>query len=188
MKGKALVFSAPSGSGKTTIVRHLLNKFDNLGFSVSATTRKPRNNEVDGVDYHFLSKSDFLSRIDQGAFVEFEQVYEGLYYGTLKSEIDKCWANGIQVIFDVDVKGGLALKKYFGENCLAVFVKAPSIDVLRNRLKERNTDSKDIVEERITKAEYEMSFEGQFDMSLVNDDLKEALHEIEIKVAEFLNN
>ena len=183
MQGKALIFSAPSGSGKTTIVSHLLNVNHHLQFSVSATTRKPRGQEVDGKDYFFLSKEEYVKR----EFVESEEVYEGVFYGTLKSQIDHIWSQGKTVIFDVDVKGGVNLKTYFGENALSVFVKVPDISALKERLQSRNTESEDNLKERIAKAELEMSYQYQFDRILLNKDLKETLKEAEVLVDGFLN-
>jgi len=185
-QGKAVVFSAPSGSGKTTIVHHLLDKIPELGFSISATTREKRTGENHGIDYYFLSPEDFQKKIESGAFVEWEQVYEGLYYGTLKSELERLWRNGRHVIFDVDVKGGLNIKKALGKRCLAVFVKAPSVDVIEQRLRSRDTENEEKIIARVEKAEYEMGFEDQFDLSIVNDNLKSALHQAEKMVGEFL--
>lgn len=183
MQGKALIFSAPSGSGKTTIVRHLLKSIPNLSFSISATTRKPRGQEIDGKDYYFLTDVEYQSR----DFVESEEVYPGTYYGTLKSEVDRIWAGGQVVVFDVDVKGGLNLKEYFGENALAVFIKAPNVERLRERLTKRNTESQQDLEMRIAKAESELEYADKFDHILVNDDLNEALESVEEIVNDFLN-
>jgi guanylate kinase len=185
--GKAIIFSAPSGSGKTTIVRHLLTKFPELGFSISASTRDKRGRtEQNGKDYYFLTPEDFKKKIDEGAFIEWEEVYEGNFYGTLKEEIQRLWDNGKHVIFDVDVKGGLNLKKYFGENALAIFVKVPSYEVLQERLKDRGTESEESLSRRIFKARFEMSFEDQFDTVIVNDDMERSFAEAERIVSEFL--
>lgn len=186
--GKAIIFSAPSGSGKTTIVKHLLNTNPRLGFSISACTRDKRGrDEQNGKDYYFLTPAEFKRRIDQGAFVEWEEVYEGNFYGTLKEEIQRIWDEGKTVIFDVDVKGGLHLKEYFGDNALAIFVKVPSLDVLTSRLKDRGTESEESLSRRLYKAKFEMSFEDQFDVSLVNDDMEKSFLEAEALVTGFLN-
>jgi guanylate kinase len=186
--GKAIIFSAPSGSGKTTIVKHLLKSNPQLGFSISACTRDKRGREEqNGKDYYFLTPEEFKSKIDQGAFVEWEEVYEGNFYGTLKEEIQRIWDEGKTVIFDVDVKGGLHLKEYFGDNALAIFVKVPSLDILTNRLRDRGTESEESLSRRLYKAKFEMSFEEQFDVSLVNDDIEKSFLEAEALVNGFLN-
>ncbi|MDH4296838.1 MAG: guanylate kinase [Cyclobacteriaceae bacterium] len=178
MSGKAIIFSAPSGSGKTTIVKHLLETNSDLGFSISASTRDKRGRtESDGKDYHFLSPEEFKKRIDADEFVEWEEVYEGNFYGTLKSEVDRVWRSGKNVIFDVDVKGGLNLKKYFGDRALAVFVQVPSLDVLEKRLKDRGTESEESLSRRLFKAKFEMSFQNKFDVVLVNENLEKSLAE-----------
>lgn len=185
--GKAIIFSAPSGAGKTTIVQHLLEKHPELGFSISACTRDKRGRtEVDGIDYYFLTAEEFKKRIDQDAFVEWEEVYEGNFYGTLKEEVQRIWNQGKAVIFDVDVKGGLKLKEYFGENALAIFVKVPSIEVLQERLKSRNSESSSSLSQRLYKAKFEMTFEKEFDVTLVNEDLKTSLKKAEVLVANFI--
>ncbi len=187
MEGKLIIFSAPSGSGKTTIVRHLLSKYNNLGFSISACTRDRRGrNEVHGKDYYFLTPDDFKQRIDNNEFVEWEEVYPGGYYGTLKSEIERLWAAGKHVIFDVDVKGGLKLKEYFGERALAIFVKAPSEDAIKQRLMMRGTETEDSLSKRLFKVKFEMSFQDRFDVILVNDNLEAALTKAEELVENFL--
>jgi len=187
MKGKAIIFSAPSGSGKTTIVRHLLETNPSLGFSISACTRDKRGrNEVDGKDYYFLSPDEFKEKIDDGEFIEWEEVYAGNFYGTLKAEIERIWNEGKHVIFDVDVKGGLQLKEYFGDRGLAIFVKVPSLDDLRNRLSDRKTESEDSLSQRIFKAKFEMTFEDKFDLTLVNEELNESLQKAEKLVNEFI--
>lgn len=175
MPGKAIIFSAPSGSGKTTLVRHLLDHNEDILFSVSASTRDRRGRtEQDGKDYYFLSPEEFKKRIDNDEFVEWEEVYEGNFYGTLKSEIKRIWESGKNVIFDVDVKGGISLKKYFGKNALSVFVKVPSIEVLKERLKDRGTETEESISRRLYKVKFEMSFEDKFDVVLINDDLEES--------------
>ena len=179
--------SAPSGSGKTTIVKHLVKKNPRLGFSISACTRDKRGrSEQDGKDYYFLTPEEFKEKIDQNAFVEWEEVYEGNFYGTLKEEVQRIWDEGKHVIFDVDVKGGLNLKKYFGDNALAVFVKVPSIDLLYSRLKDRGTESEESLSRRLYKANFELGFEGEFDVTLVNDDIGRSFEEAENLVNEFL--
>ena len=187
MNGKLIIFSAPSGSGKTTIVRHLLEKNANLGFSISACTRDRRGrNEVDGKDYYFLTPDDFKKKIDDGAFVEWEEVYPGGYYGTLKSEIERLWAEGKHVIFDVDVKGGLKLKEYFQDRALAIFVKAPSEQAIKERLMSRGTETEDSLSKRLFKVKFEMSFQNRFDVILVNDNLEAALDQAERLVKNFI--
>ncbi len=185
--GKAIIFSAPSGSGKTTIVKHLLNVNPKLGFSISACTRDRRGrNEVNGKDYFFLTPQEFKEKIDNHEFIEWEEVYAGNFYGTMKSEIERIWSEGGHVIFDVDVKGGLNLKKYFGEKALAVFVKVPSLEVLKSRLTDRNTESEDSLSRRVFKAQFEMGFEDQFDVTLVNEDLDQSLIKAEQLVNDFI--
>ncbi|ADR21810.1 guanylate kinase [Marivirga tractuosa] len=185
--GKAIIFSAPSGAGKTTIVQHLLDQHPELGFSISACTRDKRGRtEVDGVDYYFLTPEEFKKRIDKEEFVEWEEVYEGNFYGTLKEEVQRIWDSGRAVIFDVDVKGGLKLKKYFGDDALAVFVKVPSLEVLEERLKKRNSESSSSLSQRMYKAKFEMTFEKEFDVTLVNEDLPTSLKKAEDMVAGFI--
>ena len=186
MSHKALIFSAPSGSGKSTIVHHILDLHPEMEFSVSATSRKPRGVEADGVDYWFLSEEEFRARIVEEGFVEYEEVYPGRFYGTLKSEIRRIWDAGHVVIFDVDVKGGVNLKKYFGDDALSVFIQAPSVEVLRKRLEGRGTDSAADIEKRVAKAEEEMTYAPLFDEVLVNDDLPTAFSEAEKLVDTFL--
>jgi len=176
MAGKALIFSAPSGSGKTTIVKHLLDTNPDLGFSISASTRDRRGRtEENGKDYYFLTPKEFKERIDRNEFIEWEEVYEGNFYGTLKSEIERIWESGKNVIFDVDVKGGLNLKKYFGDKALAVFVKVPSVDVLKARLTDRGTASDESLSRRLFKAKFEMGYADRFDAVLVNENLENSL-------------
>ena len=175
-EGKLIVFSAPSGSGKTTIVRHLLDNNSDLGFSISACTRDKRGrSEENGKDYYFLSPDEFKTKIDKDEFIEWEEVYQGKFYGTLKSEIERIWDQGKNVIFDVDVKGGLNIKEYFGDRALAIFVKVPSLEILESRLNDRGTDNENSISQRLFKAKFEMAFEVKFDLTLVNENLKESL-------------
>jgi guanylate kinase len=185
--GKAIIFSAPSGSGKTSLVKHLMQQVPDLGFSISACTRDKRGrHEVHGRDYYFLSIDEFKTKIDQDAFVEWEEVYAGNFYGTLKEEVHRIWKEGKAVIFDVDVKGGLALKKYFGEQALAIFVKVPSLEVLESRLNDRGTESEESLSRRIYKAKFEMTFEPQFDVTVLNDDFARSSSDTVVLVKEFL--
>lgn len=186
--GKLIIFSAPSGAGKTTIVRHLLDKYPNdIAFSISASTRLPRGEEVHGEDYYFMTKEEFLHRIAKKEFVEFEEVYSDTYYGTLRSEIERIWAAGKHVIFDIDVEGGLHLKRKYPDNSLAVFVMPPSVDVLVSRLRGRGTDSEEKLRERIAKAENELGYADRFDLILNNNDLGEACAEAEQLLTQFLS-
>jgi guanylate kinase len=187
--GKAVIFSAPSGAGKTTLVRHLLENTDlALGFSISATTRKPRGKERDGEDYHFLSEEAFEDALAAGEFVEWEEVYTGVRYGTLKRELNRVWGEGKAVLFDVDVVGGVNLRKILGmEIARSVFVMPPSIAVLRERLETRKTDSPSKIEQRVSKAEAELKFADAFDYQLVNDRLDEAKREVESLVRAWLS-
>lgn len=187
MKGKLIIFSAPSGAGKTTIVKHLLQQNFRLEFSVSATSRQPRPGETDGKDYYFLSEEQFRKKIDNGEFLEWEEVYSGVFYGTLKSEVERIRSAGKNVIFDVDVVGGLNIKKFYGSEALAVFVQPPSVEELRKRLENRSTESEEKIKMRIAKAEQEMEFASRFDVIIVNDDLPNALNEAENVVSEFLS-
>lgn len=188
-KGKAVIFCAPSGSGKTTIVKHLLATNPKLGFSISACTRDKRGRtEQSGKDYYFLSQEEFKQKIDQDAFIEWEEVYAGNFYGTLKSEIQRIWDDGRHVIFDVDVQGGLKLKEYFKDDALAVFVKVPSMDELKQRLKARQTESQDSLSQRIYKAQFEMKFQDKFDVVLVNADLEESLAKASSLVNNFIDS
>lgn len=173
-KGRLLVFSAPSGSGKTTLVKHLLETFDNMAFSVSATSRAARKGEKDGLDYYFLSTAAFRQKIDEQAFLEWEEVYPDVFYGTLLSEVERLRNQGKNVLFDVDVVGGLNIKKHYGSEALAIFVKAPSIEELEKRLKQRSTDDAESIAKRVSKARWELGFADQFDMVLINDQLEEA--------------
>jgi len=185
---KLIVFSAPSGSGKTTIVKHLLEKFPILGFSISACTRDKRGRiEENGKDYYFLTPDDFRHRIENHEFVEWEEVYEGAFYGTLKSEIERIWSQGKIVIFDVDVKGGLSLKDYYQEKALTIFVKVPSVEDLALRLEGRGTDTPDSISRRLFKVNFEMGFQDQFDVILLNDDLAKTLEQAEKLVQDFID-
>lgn len=185
-QGKCVIFSAPSGSGKTTIVHHLLNQEIGLEFSVSACSRSPRPNEVDGKDYHFLGIENFKQKIEENAFVEWEEVYENNFYGTLKSEIERIWKKGNTVIFDVDVIGGLNIKKQLGKNALAVFVQPPSYEELEKRLRNRSTESEEKINLRMAKARKELAFAPQFDTVLINDDLSTACENAEKLVQQFI--
>lgn len=185
-KNKVLIFSAPSGSGKSTIVNHILSLHPEIEFSVSATSRPPRGQEKDGVEYYFLSADDFRNRIEANEFVEYEQVYEGRYYGTLKKEVQRIWDKGHVIIFDVDVKGGVNLKKYFGDKALSVFIQAPSVEELHRRLVSRNTDTPEAIAERVAKAAEEMTYAPKFDVVLINDVLERAYKEAEDLVDSFL--
>lgn len=186
MNNKAVIVSAPSGAGKTTIVKHLLAALPELEFSVSACSRPKRENETNGSDYWFIPTEEFRQRITADDFVEWQEVYPGSYYGTLKSEIERIWNKGNTVIFDVDVVGGLNLKKYFGGKALAVFVQPPSFEVMKQRLTNRNTESPESLAKRLGKAEYELTFADRFDWILVNDDLEKSCREAEEKIRSFL--
>ncbi len=179
--------TAPSGAGKTTIVRHLLKTFDELAFSISATTRPPRKGEVDGKDYYFLSEKKFKKKIEKGKFVEWEEVYPGKYYGTLKKEVKRIWKKGQHIVFDIEVKGATNIKNYFGEKALAVFIKPPSMEELMRRLENRDTESITTIKVRMARAKLEMTYEHNFDKVLVNDELEVALKEAEEMIAEFIN-
>lgn len=186
MEGKAIIFSAPSGAGKTTIVQSLLERIPSLRFSVSATTRKKRSTEIDGRDYYFLSLNEFKEKIATNQLIEFEEVYTDTYYGTLKSEVDRIWREGNYVIFDVDVKGGIALKKALGDRALSIFIKVASPEVLRNRLKLRNTEDEATLQMRVEKSIIEMKEEAKFDKVVINEVLDEAIAEAEQLVKAFI--
>lgn len=173
--GKLVILSAPSGSGKTTIMKHLVEAFPRLEFSVSATSREPRTGERHGVDYHFMSPEEFLRHVEEDRFVEWEEVYSGTHYGTLRSELERIWSKGNAIVFDVDVKGGLRLKHIFGDKALAVFVMPPSIEELRKRLEGRGTDSPENIERRVAKAVTEMEDAPGFDLIVLNDNLEDAV-------------
>jgi len=187
MEGKLIIFSAPSGAGKTTIVRHLLAKYpERISFSISSSTRPPREGEIDGRDYYFISKEEFLHRIAKKEFIEFEEVYSGTFYGTLRSEVERIWAMGKHVIFDIDVEGGLHLKRKFNDRALAIFVQPPSLEVLTQRLRGRGTDTEEKLRERIAKAAKELGYADRFDVILHNDDLDKACADAEQLMLGFL--
>lgn len=186
MSNKVIIFSAPSGSGKSTIVSHILKLHPEMEFSVSATSRAPRGQERNGIEYHFFTADEFRKMIAEDRFVEYEEVYAGSFYGTLKSEVQRIWDKGHVIIFDVDVKGGVNLKKYFGDKALSVFIQAPSVEELRKRLVARGTDSAEAIAKRIAKASEEMTYADKFDYILVNDDLQKAYAEAEKVVDDFL--
>jgi len=185
-QGKLIIFSAPSGAGKTTIVHHLLKKFPELSFSISATTRESRGDETHENDYYFITKEEFLHKVAHQEFVEFEEVYNGTFYGTLRSEIERIWENDQHVIFDIDVEGGIRLKRKYEEDALAIFVQPPSLEVLKERLSGRGTDSQEKLQERFIKAEKELLYADKFDVILKNFDLATACAEAERLVQEFL--
>ena len=187
MTGKLIIFSAPSGSGKSTIINYLLTQNLNLAFSISATSRPPRGTEQHGVEYFFLTPEEFRSRIENNEFLEYEEVYKDRYYGTLKEQVEKQLKAGQNVVFDVDVVGGCNIKKFYGDRALSVFIQPPCIDDLRKRLEGRGTDSPEVIESRIAKAEYELGFTGQFDKVVVNDDLETAQKDALKIIREFLN-
>jgi guanylate kinase len=186
-KGKLFIFSAPSGSGKTTLVNHLMSEIPNLAFSVSATTRAPRGEEQNGVEYYFMSLEEFKQRVENDEFLEWQEVYPGRCYGTLKAVVAKMQDEGKHVAFDVDVVGGTNIKKFYGDKALSVFIQAPSIEVLRERLVNRQTDSMEEIEKRLAKAQWEMDFaQGKFDCTIINDDLETAKADILEAVTNFL--
>ncbi len=184
--GKLLIFSAPSGSGKTTIVRRLLEQFSNLEFSISATSRAPRGVEQNGVDYYFLTAEEFAEAVAADKFVEWEEVYKGTCYGTLRSEMERIWAKGNVILFDVDVMGGIRLKEIFGEQAMSIFVMPPSIEELRHRLEGRGTDTPEVIEKRIAKASFELTKAPEFDRQVINDDLEVAVAEVTELVKNFI--
>lgn len=186
MSNKVIIFSAPSGSGKSTIVSHILKLHPEMEFSVSATSRAPRGQERNGIEYRFFTADEFRKMIVEDKFVEYEEVYAGSFYGTLKSEVQRIWDKGHVIIFDVDVKGGVNLKKYFGDKALSVFIQAPSVEELRKRLVARGTDSAEAIAKRVAKASEEMTYADKFDYILVNDDLQKAYAEAEKVVDDFL--
>ena len=183
---KLIIFSAPSGSGKTTIVRELLKRFDCFEFSISATSRQPRGQEQNGIDYYFMSNDEFRSRVERDEFVEWEEVYAGTCYGTLKSEMERIWSNGHVIIFDVDVMGGINLKRLFGDNACSIFIMPPSVEELERRLRGRGTDAEEVIAKRIAKAEFELSKATEFDFKVVNDDLQTAVDETAAIITNFL--
>lgn len=188
MQGKLIIFSAPSGSGKSTIINKLMSEYGLRGrFSISATSRKPRGSEQDGVEYYFLSEEDFRRRISEGDFLEYEEVYPGCFYGTLRSEVDRTLAQGENVILDIDVQGGLNVKKIYGDRALTLFIQPPSIERLRERLERRGTDAPEVIERRLAKAETELSFAPKYDAVVVNDDLEEACQTAARTIEDFLS-
>lgn len=186
MSSKAIIFSAPSGSGKTTIVKELLKEFGNLEFSISATSRAPRGVEKDGIDYYFMSPDEFSARVDNGEFVEWEEVYSGTCYGTLRAEIDRIWSKKNVVVFDVDVVGGVNMKRKFGTSAMTIFIMPPSVEVLRERLIGRGTDTPEAIEKRIAKAQIEIEHAKEFDKVIINDDLQTAVEQTKNVIREFL--
>ena len=186
MNGKLIIFSAPSGAGKTTLVHELLKSRNDLAFSISACSRSKRENETDGVDYYFMTANDFRNKISNNEFLEWQEVYENSYYGTLKSEVERLWSYGKHVIFDVDVVGGLNIKRYGKNNALAIFVMPPSVSELEERLIKRCSETPDAIKKRIDKAQYELTFAKQFDKIIVNDKLHDAVAEAKKIVEEFL--
>ncbi|WP_306434002.1 MULTISPECIES: guanylate kinase [unclassified Apibacter] len=187
MEGKLIIFSAPSGAGKTTIVQYLLSIFPEISFSISCTTRPKRENEVDGKDYYFLTEEQFQEKIKNNEFIEYEEVYKGRYYGTLHSEIERLWNQGKHVIFDIDVRGGLNLKKQFKDRALAIFIAPPSLKDLEERLKNRNTENLESLLTRIQKADEELSFAKDFDAVIINDNLEKAQNKAKALVKNFLD-
>ncbi len=187
MKGKAIIVCAPSGAGKTSIVKHLLETMPRLSFSVSACSRQKRENEIDGKDYYFLTADEFREKIREGAFVEWEEVYQGSYYGTLKSELERIWAENRIPIFDVDVKGGISLKTYFGSNALAIYIKPPSIAALELRLKNRGTETEETLRKRLERAEFELGFANNFDHAIINESLETACADSVDSISQFLD-
>ena len=185
MNNKVIIFSAPSGSGKSTIVNHLLQRYNHLEFSISATSRSPRGSEQHGKEYYFYSTAEFEKLIKEDAFVEYEEVYQGSYYGTLRSEVERIWAKGHTILFDIDVKGGVNLKKIFKDSALAVFIKPPCVDTLKQRLIGRGTDTPEAIEKRVAKAEEELTYEKYFDTTIVNDILSESFAQAEKLVENF---
>ena len=184
---KVIIFSAPSGAGKSTIVNHILKLHPEMEFSISATSRAPRGSEKNGVEYYFFSEQEFRDLIAKDSFVEYEEVYPGSFYGTLKSEVERIWAKGHVIVFDIDVKGGVNVKRIFGDKALSIFIKAPSVEELRRRLEGRGTDSAEAIDRRVAKAQFETEFaKGKFDHVLVNDDLQRAFAEVEKVVADFI--
>ena len=185
--GKVIIFSAPSGSGKTTIVRRLLARYPQLEFSISATSRAPRGAERDGVDYYFLSQEAFAAAVAEGRFVEWEEVYKGTCYGTLRSEVERIWQKGHVIVFDVDVLGGINLKRIFGQDACSVFIMPPSVEELRRRLEGRGTDSPEAIDRRVAKAEFELTKAPEFDHTVVNDRLDDAVEETCAILDAFIN-
>lgn len=184
---KSIIFSAPSGAGKTTILREIMKKRNDCDFSISATSRAPRGNEKNGVDYHFLSIDEFKTKILNNEFVEYEEVYTDVFYGTLTEELEKIWQKGHHVFFDVDVIGGLKLRNIFNNTALALFIQPPSMQILEKRLRNRSTDSEESIQKRLAKAKYELTFAAKFDQIIVNNDLNQAIAKTETIINNFLN-
>lgn len=184
--GKVIIFSAPSGSGKTTIVRRLLARYPQLEFSISATSRAPRGEERDGTDYYFLPQEEFMRAVAENRFVEWEEVYKGTCYGTLRSEVERIWAKGHVIVFDVDVVGGINLKRIFGDDACSVFIMPPSVEELRRRLEGRGTDAPEVIDRRVAKAEFELTKAPEFDHIVVNDSLDEAIRETTAIIDQFI--
>ncbi|MBR5784684.1 MAG: guanylate kinase [Bacteroidales bacterium] len=187
-KNKVIIFSAPSGSGKTTIIKHLLKYFPEFEFSISATCRKPRQGETEGKDYYFLTPESFAKKIEEEAFLEWEEVYDGICYGTLKSEINRIWGNDKVVIFDVDVLGGMRLKEYFGSKALSIFVMPPSIEVLEARLRQRNTETEEAILKRLSRSSLELQHAKHFDITIINDVLDTAVEQTKTNIQDFLKH
>ena len=185
-QNKIIIITAPSGAGKSTITHYLINKYPALSFSISAATRNPRGTEKDGVDYYFLTEESFKQKINEDAFLEWEMVYEGKYYGTLRSELDRIWAAGKVPMLDIDVKGAIHVQQQFGNNCLSIFIEPPSVDELKKRLESRGTETPESLATRINKASYEISFNHRFTKTIVNDDLSKACAETEQVIKDFL--
>lgn len=185
-EGKMFIFTAPSGAGKTTIVKHLLDKYNFLDFSISATTRNKRPHEQDKVDYYFMSVDEFRENVAKGAFIEWEEVYENQFYGTLKSEVERIWSMHKHLVFDIDVRGAQNIKRFFGDKCMSVFVRPPSVEILIDRLVKRNTETPESLQKRISKVRREMEYENTFDMVLVNDLLEVSFVEAEYIVETFI--
>lgn len=185
---KLIILTAPSGAGKTSITRHLINKFPQLAFSISAATRQARGNEQDGIDYYFISVEEFQQKIKENAFVEWEMVYEGKYYGTLRSELERIWNEGKTPVLDIDVQGAIHVQLQYPENSLSIFIEAPSIEALKNRLQSRSTETPESLQTRLGKAAYEISFKYHFDVIILNDDLTRACAEADKVVAGFLDS
>lgn len=186
MKQKIIIITAPSGAGKTSITRYLLNEFPQLAFSVSAATRSPRSNERNGVDYYFMSEGVFTEKVQRGEFVEWEMVYQGKYYGTLKSELERIWSNGQIPVLDIDVKGAIHVQQQFGDTTLSLFIEPPSVDELKKRLESRGTETAESLQARVNKASYEISFKHHFSKNIVNDNLERACSLAKQYVEEFL--
>lgn len=184
--GKLIIITAPSGAGKTSVTKYLMEKIPQIGFSVSATTRKPRSNETNGIDYYFITAEDFQKKIQDNDFVEWEMVYEGKFYGTFRSELERIWSENKVPLLDIDVKGAIHVFEQFDDNCLSIFIEPPSLEELERRLQSRGTESLESMQTRLNKAVYELSFKNQFNKIIVNDNLQQACLETEAAVREFL--